>query len=118
MDGTTTKTATLSVNTTGGNGVTAKSQVRGRSIFLALLPFSMMGMLLINKRRGFWLVLMLLALCLVLGAVGCGAGAASTTTSGSSGGGLAPGTYQVTVNASANGTALAPITLGLVVNPQ
>jgi len=115
MDGITTKTATLSVNTTGGNGATAKLRVGARSIFLGLLPFSMMGMLLISKRHDGWLVLLLLALCLLLGLAGCGAGTASSSTSS---GALAPGTYQITVTAAGNGTTLSPIALSLVVNPQ
>jgi len=60
MDGTTTKTATLYVTTNGGNGGAANStppRLFPRSIFLALLPFSVMGILLINRRRGVWLVL-------------------------------------------------------------
>jgi hypothetical protein len=107
------QTTTLSVNTTGGSGTMAKSRVGARSIFLALLPFSMMGMLLINKRRGIWLVLLLLAMCVFLGSVGCGA-----SSGGTSSGGLDPGTYQVTVTATSGGTTLPPITLSLVVNKQ
>ena len=97
MDGTTTKTATLSVSTTGGNGTTANVRYGGKPIFLALLPFSIMGMLLINKRRSYLLMLALLLLCLLLGMVGCGAGvrADQAPASSSASSGLAPGTYQV-----------------------
>jgi hypothetical protein len=112
MDGVTVTTVTLSVNTTGGNGGSAKSQVGTKSIFLALLPFSMMGMLLINKRRGSLLVLLLLALCVAMGTVSCGGGSAS-----SSSGALAPGTYPVTVTAVSNG-ATQTLTVSLLVNKQ
>jgi hypothetical protein len=120
MDGTTTKIATLTVNTSGGNGSTAK-QFGARSIFLALLPFSMMGMLLANKRRGGWLVvLLLLALCVSLGMVGCGAGSASTSTTPSSG--LAPSaspyTINVTAASSANPTQSQSFALSLMVNAK
>jgi hypothetical protein len=115
MDGTTTKTATLSVNTTGGNGNTANSRYGGKPIFLALLPFTIMGMLFINKRRSYLLVLALLLLCLLLGTVGCGGGSASSTSSG-----LAPGTYQVVVTAtpSTNSSQAQTMTMNLVVTQQ
>jgi hypothetical protein len=115
MDGTTTKTATLSVNTTGGNGITANARYGGKPIFLALLPFSIMGMLLMNKRRSYLLMLALLLLCLLLGMVGCGGGSASSTSSG-----LAPGTYQVVVTAapSTNSSQLQTMTMNLVVTQQ
>lgn len=112
MDGTTVKTATLSVTTTGGKGASASSRVGAKSIFLALLPFSMMGMLLINKRRNGWLVLGLVALCLLLGLAGCGAG------SGSSSAGLAPGTYNFTLTATSSASATQTLNLSLVVSAQ
>ncbi len=114
MDGITTKNVTLSVNTTGGNGSMSSLRPGARSIFLALLPFSMMGMLLINKRRGGWLGLLLVALCLLLGSMSCG------TNSGSSSGKLAPGTYQVNLTATSSATPASAqtVALSLVVNPQ
>jgi FtsP/CotA-like multicopper oxidase with cupredoxin domain len=112
MDGTTVSTVKVYIDTTGGNGATANFRFGARSIFLALLPFSMMGMLLINKRRGFWLVLLLVGLCLVLGLAGCGASSGSSGTSA----GLAPGTYHVVVTAASSGTATQTIPLSLVVN--
>jgi hypothetical protein len=112
MDGPTTKTVTLSVKTTGGSGAMAKSRLAGRSIFLSLLPFSIMGMLLINKRRGGWLALLLVALSLLLGSMSCGA------SSSSSSGALAPGAYQVTVTATTANATPQTLTLGLQVNSQ
>jgi hypothetical protein len=112
MDGTTVPTVKVYVNTNGGNGVTANVRFGARSIFLALLPFSMMGMLLINKRRGYWLALMLVTICLLLGLAGCGAGAESASSIP-----LAPGTYQVSVVAT-SGATTQNITLSLVVNKQ
>jgi hypothetical protein len=119
MDGTTAPTVKLYVNTTGGNGTSAKLIPAGapaKLIFLAVLPFSMMGMLLIGKRRGIWLALSLAVLCLALGLVGCGSGSASSTTSGA----LAPGSYQVILTATSNSTT--PVThsstLSLVVNKK
>jgi len=116
MDGTTTKTATLSVSTTGGNGTTANARFGAKPIFLALLPFSIMGMLLINKRRSYWLAFVLLLLCLLLGMVGCGSGGASSSSSS----GLAPGTYQVVVTAtpSTNSSQAQTMTMNLVVTQQ
>jgi hypothetical protein len=118
MDGTTVHTVKLSVYTTGGNGVTAKSIAprfgRGGA-FLALLPFSMMGILLINRRRGIWLLLLLMGISLVMGLVGCSSGSGS-----SSGSGLAAGSYQVTLTGKSTGTTAVThaLTLNLTVSKQ
>jgi hypothetical protein len=119
MDGTTVKIATLSVTTRGGNGGAANStppRLLPRSIFLALLPFSVMGILLANKRRGVWLVIGFVALCLILGLAGCGSSGSSNSTNGD----LAPGTYtfNVTATSSANAAQTQTITLTLVVTQQ
>ena len=116
MDGVTVHTVQLSVGTSGGNGTSAKAAPQGigsRSIFFALLPFSMVGMLLMNKRRGIWLALILVGLCLVVGMVGCGAGAGIASTSSGS---LSPGSYPVTVTAASTGTTPVTHTLALTVN--
>jgi hypothetical protein len=115
MDGITVKTATLSVVTTGGSGAMSSARFAARPVLLALLPFSMMGLLLIGKRRGYFLVLVLIVLCLLFAMVGCGGG-----SSGRSSSGLAPGTYQVLVTAtsSANTAQSQTMTLSLVVTPQ
>jgi hypothetical protein len=114
MDGTTVKTAILSVSTTGGSGAMSSARFVARPVLLALLPFSMMGLLLIGKRRGYLLVFMLIVVCLLFAMVGCGGG------SSSGGSGLAPGTYQVVVTAtsSANSTQSQTMTLNLVVTAQ
>ncbi len=119
MDGTTVKTATLSVTTRGGNGGAASStppRLLPRSIFLALLPFSVMGILLINKRRNVWIVVGLVALCLILGMAGCGSSGSSNSTNGD----LAPGTYmfKVTATSSANAAQTQTLNLTLVVTQQ
>ena len=104
MDGTTTHTVQFSVGTSGGTGTSASARpmnIGSRAIFFAVLPFSMMGMLLTKQRRGLGIVLMLLVLCLAMGMLGCAAGSASSSTSS---GGLAPGTYQVTVTGTSTGT--------------
>lgn len=112
MDGVTSHTVQLAVGTSGGNGTSAKLRSGSRSIFFALLPFTMMGMLFINKRRGFWLVLMLLGLCLVLGMVGCGT---SGTGTSSNSGALAPGSYSVYVTATSTGTTVMTHNMTLTV---
>jgi beta-propeller repeat-containing protein/centrosomal CEP192-like protein len=108
---------TLTVSTSGGSGSAARAVPPGslqRSIFLALLPFSVMGMLLMNKRRGMWLVLGLVLLCLLLGMVGCGGG------SGSGSSGLAAGgPYSFTLVATSTGGAeVQNIPMQLVVSQQ
>ncbi|MGC2210734.1 MAG: choice-of-anchor D domain-containing protein, partial [Candidatus Korobacteraceae bacterium] len=110
-----TQTITLTVNTSGGNGSSARAvppESGSRAIFLALLPFSMMGMLFMNKRRGIWLALVLVVLCLVLGMVGCGGGSSS--------GGLAVGgPYSFNLVAtSSGGTEVENVPLQLMVNQQ
>jgi len=113
MDGTSTHTVQLSVNTSGGNGTTANLRMGSRSIFFTLLPFTMMGMLLMKRRRGLWLVLMLLVLCLVMGMAGCGAGSGSSSTSG----GLQPGSsYPITFTATSTGAAPVTHSLSLTLN--
>lgn len=110
-----TQTITLTVSTSGGNGSSARAvppESGSRAIFLALLPFSMVGMLFMNKRRGIWLALVLVVLCLVLGMVGCGGGSSS--------GGLAVGgPYSFNLVATSSGGAeVEKIPLQLMVNQQ
>jgi hypothetical protein len=121
MDGTTTHTVQFTVGTSGGNGTSARltpAQLGVRGIFFALLPFSMMGMLLTKRRRGLGLVLILLVVCLALGMASCGA--APSATSGSSSGALAPGTYSITVTAASTGSTVVthPLTLSLNVTSK
>lgn len=115
LNGATTQTVTLTVNTSGGSGSSARAvppQAGARAIFLALLPFSMVGMLFMNKRRGIWLALGLVVLCLLLGMVGCGSGSGSSS-------GLAAGSYKFTlVGTSTGGAEVQNIPLQLVVNQQ
>jgi hypothetical protein len=117
LDGVTSPTVKLSVGTTGGNGTSAKLAPAGlaKSIFLAVLPFSMMGMLLISKRRGVLLALALTLLCLALGSASCGGSGSSGSSAASSQ--LAPGSYQEIFTATSGGTAQS-VTLTLVVNKQ
>ena len=117
MNGVTVPTVNLYVSTTGGNGGSAElaaPRFSSRPIFLALLPFSMMGILLINKRRCLWLVLMLVGLGLLMGLASCGAsGTSSSTTSP-----VAAGAYTVTLSGTSSGTTVVThsLTLNLVVN--
>jgi len=115
MDGTSTPTTTLSINTNSSPSARLSPLPGSRSIFFALLPFSMMGMLLMGKRRSFGLALVLLVLSLAMGMASCG------SSSGSShGGALSPGSYQVVVNATSSGTPAVThsLTLNLVVSQQ
>jgi len=118
MDGSNSQVVTLLVGTTGGSGAGAKSvrpQLIPRSIFFALLPFSIVGILLINKRRGYMLALMLVVICLLLGMSACG----GSNSSGSSNG-LAPGSYQIAFVATSNAATPTTVTysLTLVVSSQ
>jgi hypothetical protein len=119
MDGSTVQPVTLIVGTTGGSGTGAKSvapRLIPRSIFFALLPFSLVGMLLIKKRRGSWLALMLVVICLLMGMTACG-GSNSTSSSDS---GLAPASYEVDFTATSSADAANPqtIKLTLIVSKQ
>jgi hypothetical protein len=116
MDGTTVKTVTLSVGTKNGSASSSRPRLLPRSIFLALLPFSVMGILLINKRRSVWLVAGLVFLCLLLGLAGCGSAGSSNSTTGD----VSTGTYTFTVTAtsSANASQTQSFVLTLVVAPQ
>jgi hypothetical protein len=115
MDGTSTHTVQLSIGTSGGTGTSAlvtPSHMGSRGIFFALLPFSMMGLLITTRRRGLGLVLVLMVVSLAMGMVGCGAAGSSTN----SGGALAPGTYPITVTATSTGTTVVTHTLSLSLN--
>jgi hypothetical protein len=116
LDGVTAPTVKLSVDTTGGNGTAARLIPAGlaKSIFLAVLPFSFMGILLIGKRRGVLTALVLILLSLVLGSVSCGGSGSGSTTASSQ---LAPGTYQVIFIATSGGTS-QNVPLNLVVNKK
>jgi uncharacterized protein YceK len=114
MDGTTTQAVKVSINTGGGSSAKLTPAEWGaKSTFLAVVPFSMMGMLLITKRRNLGLAIMLVVLALLMGMAGCGS---SGSSSSSSSGPLAPGAYQVTVTAVSTGSA--PVTENLVLNLQ
>jgi len=118
MDGTTTKTVALSINTatsTGTSSTGALHYLDSRTVFFALLPFSIMGMLLTTRRKNIGLVVILLVVCLAMGMVGCGASGSSSTS-----GGLAPGTYTLTVTATSTGTPVVtqPVTLSINVSSK
>jgi hypothetical protein len=118
MDGTTTKTVALSINTatsTGTSSTGALHYMDSRTVFFALLPFSIMGMLLTTRRQNIGLVVILLVVCLAMGMVGCGASGSSSTS-----GGLAPGTYTLTVTATSTGTPVVthPVTLSINVSSK
>jgi hypothetical protein len=84
-----------------------------RGVFFALLPFSMMGMLLTKRRRSLGLVLMLLVVCLAMVMASCGAAPSATS---SSSGALAPGNYPITVTAASTGSTVVTHPLTLNVN--
>jgi hypothetical protein len=116
MDGTTTTTVTMSVNTTGGSGGSARladPRFSSKPVFFALLPFTLMGILLGKRRRGFWLVMILLAICLLMGLAGCGSGTGSSSSTGP----LQPGTYQVVFSGTSS-TGTQTSTLSLVVSAK
>ena len=116
MDGTTTKTVTLLVSTNGSSASSRPARMVPRSIFLALLPFSVMGILLINnKRRGVWFVVGLVGLCLLLGMVGCGSSSSSNTNGDAPTGSH---TFTVVATSTTNPAQTESFTLTLVVTPQ
>jgi hypothetical protein len=115
MNGTNAPTTTLSINTNASPSARLSPLPGSRSIFFALLPFSMMGMLLMGKRRRFGLALVLLVLALAMGLASCGSSSGSSQR-----GALSPGSYQFVVNATSNGTPAVThsLTLNLVVSQQ
>lgn len=107
---------TVTVNTAASSSRLARPSLRSRFIFLAVLPFSFFGMLLIRKRRGTWLGLTLLALCLLMGLASCSSGSSSS----SNGSALPAGTYTLNLTGTANTqpAQTSSATLTLVVNAQ
>jgi hypothetical protein len=118
MDGSTAKIVTLIVGTTGGsgNGALRAPKLFPNAIFYALLPFSFFGMMLFNKRRGFWLALTLVVISLLMFMTACG----SSSSPSSSDSGLASGSYTVVFTGKSNASTptTQSITLTLVVSKQ
>ena len=99
MDGTSSPSATVTLTIVGGSGgnITKQAELRHgpRAIFASILPFGMLGMVAVGRRRRTMLVLLLVLFGTVLFSVNCGGGSTS--------GGIQPGTYQVTVTGAATG---------------
>jgi hypothetical protein len=115
---TTSTNVTLSVATNGGSGGMSRMTAPGffgRQTIFALLPFTLVGMLLTRRRRGLWALLVVLAICLTMGMAACGS---SSSSSGSSGTLAVGGPYTVTFKAtpqSSSASAPSPLSLSLYV---
>ena len=102
MDGTSVPSAAVTVSIASGSsggGINPRTELRfgARPIFASILPFGMLGVVVAGRRRRVMFVLLLVLLGTVLFSVNCGG-------ANTSGGGMAPGTYQVTVTGAASGT--------------
>jgi hypothetical protein len=99
MDGTAVPSSTITVTISAGSSGAAGPR-RGdlrlgrRPIFASILPFCLLGIVTVGRKRRAMLVLLLVLFGTVLFSVNCG-GAGSN--------GMAPGTYQVTVTGAATG---------------
>jgi hypothetical protein len=98
MTGTASASSTVTVTIAGSSGGTTRAvgalRHGPRPIFASILPFTMLGMVLVGRKRRAMLVLMLVLLGTVLFSVNCGGSGASTVK-------LAPGSYPVTVTGAA-----------------
>ena len=102
MDGTSVPSSTITITISGsGNGNLPRSigELRhgGRPIFATILPFGMIGLVAVGRKRRVMFVLLLVLLGTVLFSVNCG-------SQGSSAPAIAPGSYQVTVTAASSGS--------------
>ncbi len=122
MDGSTVKTTTLTVTTTGGNGGSASMrpaqhplQRTPAGIFYALLPFTIFGIVLLRRGKGWKAALVVAAIGMAMFMASCGGGGSSSSSTN-----LAPGTYNVTVTATSTGSTVTTVktTLQLVVTSK
>ena len=100
MDGTSVPSAAVSVTIAGsGSGAAPKAigELRHgpRPIFASILPFTMLGTVLVGRRRRAMFVLLLVLLGTVLFSVNCGGFGSHSS--------FPPGTYQVTVTGASAG---------------
>jgi len=113
MDGTTTKTTSLTVATKSGSAALRPAERpslhAAGGLFYALLPFTILGAVLFGRRAGWKAVAVVLAICLVMFMVSCGSGSSSS----SGGSSLAPGSYAVTVTATSSGPTVTTVTTTL-----
>jgi len=108
MDGTSSPTAAVTITIAGtvNPPVTAEVRHELRPIYATILPFCMLGMVVTGRRRRATFVLLLVLCGTVLLSVNCGA---------ASNGGMKPGSYQVTVTATASAVSHST-TVNLTVN--
>jgi hypothetical protein len=113
MDGTTTKTTTLTVATKSGSAALRPAERpslhAAGGVFYALLPFTILGAVLFGRRAGWKAVAVVLAICLVMFMASCGSGSSSSSGSSS----LSPGSYAVTVTATSSGPTVTTVTTTL-----
>jgi hypothetical protein len=106
MDGTSIPSAAVTVTISGSGSSTGLPKSIGelrhgpRPIFASILPFGLLGMVMVGRKRRTAIVLLLVLLGTVLFSVNCGSGSGSGSTSHTN---LAPGTYQVTVTGASTG---------------
>jgi len=101
MDGTSipATAVTVAIAGSGGNGMSRSAELRQgpQPIFASILPFTMLGLVVVGRKRRVMLVLLLMLIGTVLFSVNRGTGGAKTS-------GMSPGTYQVVVTGATRGT--------------
>ena len=100
MDGTSIPSSSITVTVSGSHGsggINPRTELRHgpRAIYASILPFCTLGLVVVGRKRRAMFVLLLVLCGTVLFSVNCGS---NTST-----GGMAPGTYQVTVTGAASG---------------
>lgn len=102
MDGTSIPSVAVTVTIAGAGGVTfpkgGELRLGRRPIFASILPFCMLGMVAVGRKRRVMFALLLVLFGAVLLSVNCGGGSSSSSAK------MTPGTYQVTVTGAATGT--------------
>ncbi|HEX7958504.1 MAG TPA: SBBP repeat-containing protein [Terriglobales bacterium] len=93
-----TVTVTIAQTSTGTGPRSAELMHGSRPFFASILPFGVLGMVAIGRKRRTKLLVLLVLLGTVLFSVNCGGSGGSTQ-------GMAPGNYQVTVTAATSGSS-------------
>jgi hypothetical protein len=110
MDGTSVPSVAVTVTISGAGGTPvrgAENRHGPRAIFATVLPFCIIGLTLVGKKRRLTFLLLVMLIGTMLLTVSCAAGSSISSNANK----MTPGTYQVTITAASTGTGATSHTL-------